>query len=654
MELEDLRTELNEPTDRRVFAVARALKEGMSVEAVHELTKIDHWFLSRVQHITNFARALESSPRNPLTREQLRELKIAGFSDRQLGKFIGKDEEHVFQLRHELGVHPVIKQIDTLAAEYPAKTNYLYLTYAGEENDIEFGDEKPVLVLGSGAYRIGSSVEFDWCCVNTVRTLRELGYRTLMLNCNPETVSTDYDECDRLYFDELSFETVREIYERERAHGVVVCVGGQSSNNLAPRLSDIGVRILGTSATSIDNAEDRHKFSALCDRLGVDQPDWVEVTTAKAAEAFADRVGYPVLVRPSYVLSGAAMAVVENHESLRIVLERAADVSPEHPIVLTRFITGAKEIELDAVARQGEILVHAISEHVENAGVHSGDATLVLPPQRTYVETTRRVKRIASKIARALNIDGPFNIQFIAQQNEVKVIECNLRASRSFPFVSKVFKVNFIDLMTRVIMNRPIERVESSVFELDYVGVKAPEFSFSRLEGADPILGVEMASTGEVGCIGDDFEDAFLKSMVSVGLKLPVQRVLVSSGPLESKAVLLASTRDLHESGVSFFATKGTAALMQEGQIPVTVVHWPLEGKSPNAVDLIREGKVDLVINIPKDASLDELKNDYMIRRAAVEHGVPLITNVQLAQRLALALCHKPLEALEIRSWEDY
>jgi carbamoyl-phosphate synthase large subunit len=651
---QDLRTELKQPTDRRAFAVARAFETGLTVEEVHALTRIDRWFLTRIQRLTELAATLRAARRGDLGTELLREVKQAGFSDHQIGVFAGRSEEAVREARRQAGIHPCVKQIDTLAAEYPARTNYLYLTYHGREDDVAFEDSKAVLVLGSGAYRIGSSVEFDWCCVNTVRTLRELGYVTLMLNCNPETVSTDYDECDRLYFDEITFETVREIYERERARGVIVAVGGQTPNNLAARLDRAGLRILGTAAANIDRAEDRHKFSGLCDRLGIDQPAWTEVTSVQAAEAFAAKVGYPVLVRPSYVLSGAAMAVAENSESLHSVLERAADVSPEHPTVITKFITGAKEIEVDAVADDGEIVVYAISEHVENAGVHSGDATLVLPPQRTYIETTRRARRIAAKLARALNINGPFNIQFMARDNHVMVIELNLRASRSFPFASKIFKVNFIDLATRVIMNRPIQKVDQSVFELDYVGVKAPQFSFTRLEGADPILGVEMSSTGEVGCIGEDFDDAFLKSLISVGFRLPIRRVLLSTGPLEYKAAFLESTRQLSRAGVEFYGTRGTASFMAEAGVSVTPVHWPLEEESPNAVELLRDRKVDLVVNIPKDASEEELRNDYMIRRAAVDHGIPLITNLQLAQRLAHALSQKSVESLEVRSWEEY
>jgi len=638
MKFDDLEVELRQPTDRRAFALACAFREGMT----------------RIRHLTSLAATIENAPGGELDPALLLEAKQAGFSDMQIGQFTGRSDDAVRAARLAADIRPSVKQIDTLAAEYPARTNYLYLTYHGQEHDVSFGDEQPVLVLGSGAYRIGSSVEFDWCCVNTVRSLRELGRRTLMLNCNPETVSTDYDECDRLYFDEITLETVREIHDLETPHGVVVSMGGQTPNNLAMRCGEAGLRVLGTEPRNIDRAEDRHKFSALCDELGVDQPSWVEVSTIEAAERFATEVGYPVLVRPSYVLSGAAMAVAENQPALHSVLERAAEVSPEHPTVITKFITGAREIELDAVAREGKLFVHAISEHVENAGVHSGDATLVLPPQRTYIETTRRVKRIAAKVAMALQINGPFNMQFMARDNDILVIECNLRASRSFPFASKIFKVNFIDLATRIIMSRPVNKVDASVFELDYVGVKAPQFSFTRLDGADPILGVEMSSTGEVGCIGDDFEDALLKAMISVGLRLPIRRVLLSTGPLEHKAAFLASTRDLQSAGVEFFGTRGTAAFMGESGIPVKPVHWPLENKSPDAVELIRKGEVDLVVNIPKDASEEELLNDYQIRRAAVDHGVPLITNLQLAQRLAHALCRKSLDSLEIRSWNDY
>ena len=654
MQLADLRTEVAEPTDRRIFAVARALEQGITREEIHRLSHIDPWFLARIERIVELGAALRARRDGELEPEMLREVKQAGFSDRQIAELIGSAEEKIRVARLAVGLRPWVKQIDTLAAEFPARTNYLYLTYHGSEHDVDFGAERPVLVLGSGAYRIGSSVEFDWCCVNTVKTLRSLGYQTLMLNCNPETVSTDYDECDRLYFDEISFETIQEICALEQPYGLVVSVGGQTPNNLALRCDRAGLRVLGTSAASIDAAENRHKFSALCDRLGVDQPTWAEVSSLEAAEEFAERVGYPVLVRPSYVLSGAAMAVVESSATLQAVLGRAAAVSPDHPTVISKFISGAKEIELDAVARNGEILVHAISEHVENAGVHSGDATLVLPPQRTYLETTRRIKRIASEIARALSINGPFNIQFVARENDVMVIECNLRASRSFPFVSKVSKVNFIDVAARVMMNRPIEVGEASILELDYVGVKAPHFSFTRLDGADPILGVEMASTGEVACIGRDFDDAFLKALLSVGYRLPIRRVLLSTGPLQDKASFLASARELVTAGVELYGTRGTAAFIAGTGIPVVSVSWPLENGSPNALELIRRGEVDLVVNIPKDASPEELANDYMIRRAAVDHGVPLVTNIQLAERLAWAIGRKSIDALEIKSWEEY
>jgi carbamoyl-phosphate synthase large subunit len=626
----------------------------MSIDEVHGLTQIDPWFRARIQRIAQLAEKIRGAGGDGLGADLLAEAKKTGFSDRQIGSFIGKGEDEVRALRAAENIRPCVKQIDTLGGEYPARTNYLYLSYHGGEDDVEFTGDQSVLVLGSGAYRIGSSVEFDWCCVNTVRTLRELGYGTVMLNCNPETVSTDYDVCDRLYFDEITVETIREIHAKEKLHGVIVSVGGQTPNNLALACADADLRVLGTSPKSIDNAEDRHKFSALCDSLGLDQPPWTEVSTVEAAEAFAERVGYPVLIRPSYVLSGAAMAVAENDASLHEILERAAEVSPEHPTVITKFVENAKEIEVDAVAKDGKIVVYAIAEHVENAGVHSGDATLVLPPQRTYIATTRRSRQVASKIAAALNINGPFNIQLMARDNEVMVIECNLRASRSFPFTSKIFKVNFIELATRVIMDRPIHKIDASVFELDYVGVKAPQFSFTRLEGADPVLGVEMSSTGEVGCIGQDFDDAFLKAMLSVGLRLPVRGVLLSTGPMVSKAAFLASAKDLANAGVKIYGTGGTAAFLSDSGVEVTPVHWPLESESPNAVELLQNGQVDLVVNIPKDASPEELANDYTIRRMATDYSVPLITNIQLAQRLARALCRKSIEDLEIRSWSDY
>ncbi len=664
----ELDVELAEPTDRRIFAVARAFQLGYSVDRVAELTAIDRWFLHRIRRLVEIAGEVErvASQRGGagvegaadggdlISAALLLEAKEAGFADAQIAALAGIGEDAVRQQRVASGIVPCVKQIDTLAGEYPAKTNYLYLTYQGTRSDVAFDGPPPVLVLGSGAYRIGSSVEFDWCCVNTVRTLRRLGHRTIMLNCNPETVSTDYDECDRLYFDEITVETIREIAEREKVAGVVVSVGGQTPNNLATKLAACGIPLFGTAAEAIDRAENRHRFSALCDELGIHQPPWAEVTSSADARAFAQRVGYPVLVRPSYVLSGAAMAVAENEDMLDAVLERAADVSREHPTVITQFITGAKEIEIDAVAADGEIVAYAISEHIENAGVHSGDATIVLPPQRTYLETTRRAKHIARRIAAALRVSGPFNIQFMARDNHVMVIECNLRASRSMPFVSKVFNVNFIELATRAIVGRPVKRIDGSVFELDHVGVKAPQFSFMRLAGADPVLGVEMASTGEVGCIGEDFEDAFLKAMLSVGYRAPIKAALLSTGPVEDKAAFLHSARDLAESGVRLFATQGTAAFLSASGVAVEAVQWPLDEGTPNALELIRRREVELVINIPKDASKRELENDYMIRRAAIDAGVPLITNIQLAHRFAQTVCRRPVESLDLRSWREY
>jgi carbamoyl-phosphate synthase large subunit len=654
MTFKDLRNELSQPTDRRVFAIARAFLDGDGVEEVHALTRIDPWFLQRILGLTRLAGQLRRSRGAALSGELLRTAKQAGFSDRQLAGFTGQTPEEVREARAVAGIRPRARRIDTLAAEYPARTNYLYLTYHADEDDVAPDDSSPIVVLGSGAYRIGSSVEFDWCCVNTVRTLRRLGRPAIMLNCNPETVSTDYDECDRLYFEEISVETVREICEREHAHGVIVSMGGQTPNTIAAALHRAGIRVLGTSVASIDQAEDRHKFSALCDKLDIHQPPWSEVTSVADALRFAAAVGYPVLVRPSYVLSGAAMAVAENDDQLREVLQRAAEVSPEHPTVVSKFITGAKEIEIDAVAADGAVHVYALSEHIENAGVHSGDATLVLPPQRTYLETIRRARRIAAKIAAALRINGPFNIQFLATDNRLMVIECNLRASRSFPFVSKTFKVNFIEHATLAILGLPLPKVDGSVFELDYVAVKAPQFSFMRLEGVDPVLGVEMASTGEVGCLGDDFDDAFLKAMVSVGLKLPVKRILLSTGPVENKALFLKNARDLLATGVEFFATRGTADYLQQNDLPVTRVGWPLENSSPGALEVIQSRRVDLVVNIPKNASKEELTNDYLIRRTAIDLGVPLITNLQLAQRLARALCNHSLESLDVRSWQQH
>ena len=631
---DDLPKVLREPTPERIHAVLQAFREGRSVGEVQALSHIDPWFLQKIRNIARIEKNLD-----------LREAKRAGFSDAQIEKLTGSKPERLF---------PCVKQIDTLAGEYPAQTNYLYFTYNGSEDDVTDRLDNAVLVIGSGAYRIGSSVEFDWCAVNTVQALRRMGYRTIMLNHNPETVSTDYNECDRLYFEEISLESVLEIWRRERPIGVIVSVGGQVPNNLALDLAAAGVRILGTSAASIDTAEDRHKFSRLLDSLAIAQPKWKELIHEKDALSFARSVGYPVLVRPSYVLSGAAMGVAANDAELQRFLERATRVSPQHPVVITKFLENARELEMDAVARAGELVVSAVSEHVENAGVHSGDATLVLPPQRTYLETIRRIKRVSARIAKALKIDGPFNIQFLAKGNDVRVIECNLRASRSFPFVSKVLGVNFIEAAAAVMMGRPVPVQGSPAMELDYVGVKAPQFSFMRLEGADPVLGVEMASTGEVGCLGEDFEEAFLKAMLSVGLRLPIRRVLLSTGPIESKAAFLEGACLLRDLGVEIFATRGTAAFLRENGVEAIALHWPDEPKSPNTMEYIEGRKVDLVINIPKHSGEAELANDYLIRRRAADLGIPLVTDIQLARRLAEALSKKRLSDLEVKSWQEY
>jgi carbamoyl-phosphate synthase large subunit len=650
----DLDRELKEPTDLRILAIPEALKRGYSIDRIHELTHIDPWFLYKIENIVELESKLRRFVGHKRPDDLLRAAKQAGFSDIQIGRILELNPETVREMRQSSGIIPRVKQIDTLAAEYPAQTNYLYLTYNGDEDDVPFGREKPVIVLGSGAYRIGSSVEFDWCCVNAVLTLKQLGRRTIMINYNPETVSTDYDVCDRLYFDELSLETVRDICEKEHPQGVIISMGGQIPNNLAMSLHESGVNVLGTSPLSIDNAEDRHKFSKLLEKLNIDQPEWNELTSLEDALDFARKVGYPVLVRPSYVLSGAAMSVASNDGELRRYLDKAAEVSQKYPIVISRYIEDAKEIEIDAVASDGNLVLDAISEHVEYAGVHSGDATMVLPPQRTYLETTRRIKIITREIAKALKINGPFNIQFTAKENAVKVIECNLRASRSFPFVSKIFKVNFVDAATRIIMGKSYPRADRSVLELEYVGVKAPQFSFTRLEGADPTLGVEMASTGEVGCIGDDFEEAFMKALLSVGYRVPIKNVLLSTGPIESKAEFLTNARMLQEMGIRLFATGGTADFLNQNGIPAEVLHWPLDKKSPNTIEFIRQRKLDLVINIPKNYQEQELTNDYIIRRNAVDFGVPLITDLQLARRFVETLSRKPLEALQIKSWQSY
>jgi carbamoyl-phosphate synthase large subunit len=648
---EDIDSLLKNPTPERIYVVAEAFRRGWSVDSVYALSHIDPWFLQRIRRIV----ALEARLREGLSDEVLADAKRAGFSDAQIAQLTASSERQIRERRENANLHPCVKQIDTLAGEYPAQTNYLYLTYHGSEDDVAAGGlENAVLVLGSGAYRIGSSVEFDWCAVNAVQALRRIGYRALMLNHNPETVSTDYNEADRLYFDEISLETVLEICRRDRPLGVVVSVGGQVPNNLALQLAEAGVRVLGTSAQSIDRAEDRHKFSRLLDELGIAQPAWKELVSEADALAFARSVGYPVLVRPSYVLSGAAMGVASNDAELDRFLRRATHVSPLHPVVISKFLENARELELDAVASAGELVVSAVSEHVENAGVHSGDATLVLPPQRTYLETVRRIRRISARIAQALRIHGPFNIQFLAKDNEVSVIECNLRASRSFPFVSKVLRVNFIEMATEVMMGRPVPVHGGSVMDLNYVGVKAPQFSFTRLEGADPVLGVEMASTGEVGCLGDDFEEAFLKAMLSVGFRLPVKSVLLSTGPIEEKAAFLERARMLHAMEVKLYATEGTAAFLEANGVPAQVLHWPNDVRSPNVLEALGRRQVDLVINIPKNTGEEELANDYLIRRKAADFGIPLITNIQLAQRLVEALSRKGMAELQIKSWQEY
>ena len=654
LKFNDLERELKEPTDKRMFAIAEAIRKGYSVDKIYDLSKVDPWFLYKIKNIVEMEEKLGRYRLKNLPTSLLKEAKQKGFSDLQIAMLTVSTEQEVRERRKKLGIIPYVKQIDTLAAEYPAKTNYLYLTYNACEDDLDFKGKNQVVVLGGGAYRIGSSVEFDWCCVNSVITLRNLNYNTIMINCNPETVSTDYDICDKLYFDELTFERVLDVYEKENPLGVVVSMGGQIPNNLALPLHNAGVPILGTSPLSIDKAENRHKFSQLLDKLVIDQPVWKELTSIMEAEEFAETVGYPVLVRPSYVLSGAAMSIALSKDELEEYLKKASGVSKEYPVVISKFITGAKEIEIDAVAKQGDLYCYAISEHVENAGVHSGDATMVLPPQRTYLETMRRIKIIARKIAGSLKINGPFNIQFIAKDNDVKVIECNLRASRSFPFVSKVFKINFVDLAIRIIMGKRVPRIDRSSFDLDYVGVKAPQFSFTRLKGSDPILGVEMASTGEVACLGDDFNEAFLKSLISVGFRIPRETILLSTGPIDSKAEFLESTKTLDEMGFKFYATKGTADFMETNGIKAGVLYWPLENKEPNTLSYIANRKIDLVINIPKNIEREELDNDYLIRRKAVDFDVPLITNLQLAKRFVEAIYNTALKDLKVKSWDEY
>ena len=654
IKFENLDKELKEPTDKRMFAIVEALKKGYTIENIYKLSKVNPWFLGKIKNVVEIEKELQGFNLKNLSSHLLRKAKQKGFSDIQIAALIGCNESDIRKKRKKLKIMPFVKQIDTLAAEYPAKTNYLYMTYNADRDDLDFKEKNQVIVLGGGAYRIGSSVEFDWCCVNSVSTLRNLKYSTILINCNPETVSTDYDICDKLYFDELTFERVFDICEKENPLGVIVSMGGQIPNNLSLPLSSSGVKILGTSPFDIDKAEDRHKFSQLLDKLAIDQPSWEELSSLEEAEKFADNVGYPVLVRPSYVLSGAAMSIALSKNELKDYLKKASEVNKEHPVVISKFITGAKEIEIDAVARKGELFCYAISEHVENAGVHSGDATIVLPPQRTYLETMRRVKTISKNIAKSLKITGPFNIQFIAKDNDVKVIECNLRASRSFPFVSKVFKINFIDLATKIIMNKNVAKIDRSSFDLDYVGVKASQFSFTRLKGSDPLLSVEMSSTGEVACLGDDFNEAFLKSLISVGFTLPKKTILLSTGPIDSKAEFLESTKILNKMGFKFYATGGTADFMKANGLDAEVLFWPLEKKEPNVLTYISDKKIDLVINIPKNIEKEELDNDYLIRRKAVDFDVPLITNLQLAKRFVEAFSSISYENLKIKSWNEY
>jgi carbamoyl-phosphate synthase large subunit len=663
LEFSDIDKSLSAPTDMRIYSIASAFEAGYTVEQVHELTKIDNWFLVKLKSIFDHMVYLKTfSQVEDIPVELMKATKQKGFSDFQLARFLFKKPGNLHQemlrvrnYRKKLGVVPYIKQIDTLAAEYPAQTNYLYMTYNGTSHDIEpEKDGNSVIVLGSGAYRIGSSVEFDWCSVNALTAARNLGYRGVMINFNPETVSTDYDTCDRLFFDELSFERVMDIIELEQPKGVVVSTGGQIANNLVMRLHGQQVPILGTAPESIDNAENRHKFSSLLDTLRIDQPRWKELVEIEQIYEFVDEVGFPVLIRPSYVLSGAAMNVVSNRQELDFFLTLAARVSKEYPVVVSEFIQNAKEIEIDAVADKGEVIAYAISEHIEFAGVHSGDATIVFPAQKMYFETSRRIKKISRDIARALNISGPFNMQFLARDNDIKVIECNLRASRSFPFVSKVLKINLIELATKIMLGEVVEKPSKSAFEMDYVGIKASQFSFSRLQKADPVLGVEMASTGEVGCIGESYYEALLKAMLSVGYRIPEKNILLSSGDSRSKIELLTSARMLVERGYKLFATHGSAKFLADNDVPVTALYWPDEKESPNTLEYLKSRKIDLVINIPKNLSKTELYNDYEIRRAAVDFNIPLITNARLASAFIYAICKLQTGDIAINSWDEY
>ena len=665
LEIDDIDAALREPTDKRVFIISKAMHKGYTIDQIHDLTKIDKWFLQKLKHIIDIderMKALKSI--NNFDKELLREAKVYGFTDFQIARAVGLEAElHsmakaglvVRNLRKSYGILPYVKQIDTLAAEYPAQTNYLYITYSAVAHDINFlGDKRSIIVLGSGAYRIGSSVEFDWCGVQALQTIRKEGYRSVMINYNPETVSTDYDMCDRLYFDELTFERVMDIIEMENPHGVIVSTGGQIPNNLAMRLDEQHVPILGTSAKDIDNAEDRAKFSSMLTRNGINQPEWSALTSMDDISKFIDRVGFPVLVRPSYVLSGAAMNVCSNAEELDRFLKLAANVSEDHPVVVSRFIEHAKEIEMDAVAKNGEIIAYAISEHIEFAGVHSGDATIQFPPQKLYVETVRRIKRVSRQIAKELHISGPFNIQFMARDNDILVIECNLRASRSFPFVSKVLKINLIEIATKVMLGLPVEKPHKSLFDLDYVGIKASQFSFNRLQKADPVLGVDMASTGEVGCIGEDTSCALLKSMLSVGHRIPEKTILLSTGSAKQKAEMLDAARMLVDHGYKLYATGGTSRYLTENGIANTTVYWPSEDRQPQALDMLHNHEIDMVVNIPKDLSAGELTNGYKIRRAAIDLNVPLITNSRLASAFISAFCNMPIEGIAIKSWSEY
>ena len=666
--IEDVDKALREPTDKRIFVISKAMRAGYTVDQIHELTKIDKWFLQKLQHIMDTSKEMHEWGNNhkqitDMPDELLRKAKVQGFSDFQIARAIGYEGDmedgilYVRNHRKQVGVLPVVKQIDTLAAEYPAQTNYLYLTYSGVANDVKYlGDHKSIVVLGSGAYRIGSSVEFDWCGVQALQTIRKEGYRSVMINYNPETVSTDYDMCDRLYFDELSFERVLDVIDLEQPGGVIVSVGGQIPNNLAMKLHRQSVPVLGTSPLSIDRAENRHKFSAMLDQLGIDQPAWKELTSLEEMEEFVNKVGYPVLVRPSYVLSGAAMNVCYNEDELKEFLQMAKEVSKEYPVVVSQFMQDTKEIEFDAVAQNGEVVEYAISEHIEYAGVHSGDATLVFPAQKIYFETARRIKKIGRRIAKELNISGPFNMQFLAKNNEVKVIECNLRASRSFPFVSKVLKRNFIETATRIMLDAPYSKPDKSAFDIDWIGVKASQFSFSRLHKADPVLGVDMSSTGEVGCIGDDFHEALLNSLIAVGFKIPTKSVMFSSGATKSKVDLLEASRMLANKGYEIYATAGTATFLNAHGVNTIPVYWPDERPDAenNVMKMIAEHKFDLIVNIPKNHSKRELTNGYKIRRGAIDHNIPLITNARLASAFIEAFCEMSEKDIQIKSWQDY